>query len=227
MQHAISLSLGGEPRHLEKKRKTNHDVVPEVPEVKSSSSSNANPVAPEMQREVVPGPNQEVKQVQNVSTAQHDEEVDAAPGASLPPPEPMEVDARKQDTPDAAPATAVAPREEKVKEVKNHNANDRAMAEALYIASIREFYDSKSGDYLLASRPRPRSMYDGDQSDQDEDEQGRIYTVERIVDQRTRGGEKQYLIKWAGYSEAVNSWEPRRNIFDKSLIRAFEERRAS
>ena len=38
------------------------------------------------------------------------------------------------------------------------------------------------------------------------------YSVEKILDRRTRRGKKQVLIKWKGYSDSFNSWEPIENL---------------
>lgn len=34
------------------------------------------------------------------------------------------------------------------------------------------------------------------------------YEVERIVDKQLRNGKAYYLVKWKGYTEKSNSWEP-------------------
>lgn len=49
-----------------------------------------------------------------------------------------------------------------------------------------------------------------------------IYTVERILDHEDRPDERYYFIKWKGYSHSENTWEPRSNILDSSLIRDYE-----
>ena len=38
------------------------------------------------------------------------------------------------------------------------------------------------------------------------------YAVEKILAHRTRRGQKQVLIKWKGYPNAFNSWEPASNL---------------
>mmetsp|Transcript_20160 Transcript_20160/g.51972 ORF Transcript_20160/g.51972 Transcript_20160/m.51972 type:complete len:273 (-) Transcript_20160:412-1230(-) len=56
-----------------------------------------------------------------------------------------------------------------------------------------------------------------------EDDADGIYTVERILQKRVRGQREEFLIKWRGYSTKHNTWEPRENIYDERLIRAFEQ----
>ena len=40
------------------------------------------------------------------------------------------------------------------------------------------------------------------------DEGGERYEIERIVDKRYRNDRVEYLIKWRGYSDSQNTWEP-------------------
>ena len=59
------------------------------------------------------------------------------------------------------------------------------------------------------------------ESDDDEEE----YTVENILDKRTGPDEKsQYLIKWKGYDQSENTWEPIENLYCHELIREFEQK---
>lgn len=52
-----------------------------------------------------------------------------------------------------------------------------------------------------------------------------MYYVERILDVRhVRWKGWQYLVRWLGWSPEHDSWEPARNIADRSLIREFEQR---
>ncbi|CDW55492.1 Heterochromatin protein 1 [Trichuris trichiura] len=48
------------------------------------------------------------------------------------------------------------------------------------------------------------------------------YVVERIVDKRLVDGKTQYLLKWQGYPDDENSWEPEENLDCKDLIMDFE-----
>lgn len=54
-----------------------------------------------------------------------------------------------------------------------------------------------------------------------------IYEVEEIRAHRRRGRNRQYLIKWRGYSEAETTWEPRSHINDSPLLQEYIEERAS
>ena len=51
----------------------------------------------------------------------------------------------------------------------------------------------------------------------------KVFRVAAILKKRlSKKGEVEYLIQWDGYGEDHNSWEPKANIFDTNLIRAFE-----
>ena len=40
----------------------------------------------------------------------------------------------------------------------------------------------------------------------------KFYLVEKVLEQRVRGGEEEVLVKWVGYRASANSWEPAGNI---------------
>ena len=58
-------------------------------------------------------------------------------------------------------------------------------------------------------------------NDSDEEE----YVIERILDRRVRSGVTEYFIKWQGYSDSDNTWEPESNLNCQELIQQFERRR--
>ncbi|CAI9293046.1 unnamed protein product [Lactuca saligna] len=52
-----------------------------------------------------------------------------------------------------------------------------------------------------------------------------FYEIESVRKKRSRKGKVQYLIKWRGWPEAANTWEPFENLLSCSdVIDAFEER---
>jgi len=56
-------------------------------------------------------------------------------------------------------------------------------------------------------------------SDEEEEEE---YSVEKILDKRVKGGKTEYLIKWEGYPDSENTWEPEDNLDCPDIISAFE-----
>src|SRR5579863_8417013 len=50
------------------------------------------------------------------------------------------------------------------------------------------------------------------------------WEVEKILQERTQCGKKQYLIRWKGYSEAHDSWEPEAYLNTSELLQAFHQR---
>uniref|UniRef100_A0A6P7GHV3 Polycomb group protein Pc-like n=1 Tax=Diabrotica virgifera virgifera TaxID=50390 RepID=A0A6P7GHV3_DIAVI len=48
-------------------------------------------------------------------------------------------------------------------------------------------------------------------------------TAERITRKRIRKGVVEYLVKWKGWSQRHNTWEPEENILDNRLIELYEQ----
>ena len=69
----------------------------------------------------------------------------------------------------------------------------------------------------------PKEEYLCNDDKQDQSEEQEEYAVEKIVDKRYLNGRINYLIKWKGYDDKDNTWEPIDNLFCSDLIEKFEK----
>ncbi len=51
-----------------------------------------------------------------------------------------------------------------------------------------------------------------------------VYEVDEILQEREEGGEKQYLVKWKGFTARHNRWEAEHNLKAPEILQRFRER---
>ncbi|XP_021342734.1 chromobox protein homolog 1-like [Mizuhopecten yessoensis] len=91
-------------------------------------------------------------------------------------------------------------------------ADSEVVLETIPSSTLAEIKEKK--------RPGP-----GDAGEDDDGEEEEEYTVEKVVDVRMKSGKREYLLKWKGYPDSENTWEPEENLDCPDLIAVYEDKR--
>lgn len=82
--------------------------------------------------------------------------------------------------------------------------DDRAHP-VFHASKIKPYNVNDKDDFAGREEPQPEPIdIDGEQE----------WKVERIVDEKGRGARQRFLVKWDGYSDNDNTWEPLKNVED-------------
>ncbi|XGW14917.1 hypothetical protein V3C99_000867 [Haemonchus contortus] len=55
--------------------------------------------------------------------------------------------------------------------------------------------------------------------------EGNVFAVEALLKERKRKGKIEYLVKWKGWGNKHNTWEPRENVLDDRLFEEFQKQK--
>lgn len=81
----------------------------------------------------------------------------------------------------------------------------------------------QSGKHKESKKKKKRESKVNDKNEEnDEEDENTIYEVDKIIEvHHKRNGRREFLVRWKGYSQAENTWEPEENMNCPDLIERF------
>ncbi|EAY20210.1 hypothetical protein TVAG_021570 [Trichomonas vaginalis G3] len=87
---------------------------------------------------------------------------------------------------------------------------------------ISNLFDNSDSSLTQESIPPEQNQTKSQEAEEEEDAEEEIYEVEKIVDhKKQKDGTYVYYIKWKGYTDEDNTWEPEANLFSKQMIEGY------
>lgn len=67
------------------------------------------------------------------------------------------------------------------------------------------------------------SHTENESNDKNHKECENVYEVDRILDDKLINRKKHYLVRWKGFNEQHDSWEPKRNLHCNKVLKSYEQ----
>lgn len=90
-------------------------------------------------------------------------------------------------------------------------------AHPTFHSSKLKLYSANDPDLFPSRQPTRPEPIDVDGQEE--------YEVEAIVDEKGRGRTKRFMVKWKGYPDTENSWEPLESVDETEALDVWENRR--